>query len=178
VAKAKRPRATRVARRRTRSTRRTRPTRRRQLQPRVAAPPPFEDPKISHPRKRAFLAAFGRVGNVSRAAHLAGINRRTHTQWLKDDAAYGTAFEDAREHAADHLVEVATAYAHAGNAPLLQFLLKGLRPEVYRERYEHTGKDGGPLAFELVDQARDTLMRKLERLATRMQNTAAAPGAS
>lgn len=33
------------------------------------------------------------------------------------------------------------------------FLLKGLRPERYRERYEYTGKDGGPLETKITNIA-------------------------
>ena len=32
---------------------------------------------------------------------------------------------------------------------LLQFLLRGARPERYRERYEHTGPAGGPIESKL-----------------------------
>jgi hypothetical protein len=32
---------------------------------------------------------------------------------------------------------------------MLQFLLRGARPEKYRERFEHTGKDGGPINAHL-----------------------------
>jgi hypothetical protein len=32
---------------------------------------------------------------------------------------------------------------------LLQFLLRGARPEKYRERYEHTGPAGGPIENKL-----------------------------
>lgn len=28
---------------------------------------------------------------------------------------------------------------------LLMFLMRGMKPEMYRERFEHTGKDGGPI---------------------------------
>lgn len=27
----------------------------------------------------------------------------------------------------------------------LQFLMRGMKPEMFRERFEHTGKDGGPI---------------------------------
>ena len=33
---------------------------------------------------------------------------------------------------------------------LLMFLLKGKRPEVFRERFEHTGANGGPMATAIV----------------------------
>jgi hypothetical protein len=104
--------------------------------------PPFSDPGISHPKKRAFLAAFAESGNISRAAAAAEIDRRTHTNWLKDDKDYAAAFLEAREHAADTLEELARLRAAAGSDLLMIFLLKGLRPDIYRERHEITGKKG------------------------------------
>lgn len=130
-------------------------------------PPPFSDPRISHPKKRAFLAAFAVLGNVSRAAASAGIDRRTHTTWKTEDGDYADAFVDAREHGADALVEEAQRRAFVGSDTLLIFLLKGLRPEVYRERYEHTGKDGGAIQTEVFVNAKASLLEKLNKLAAR-----------
>lgn len=64
-------------------------------------------PEIAHPKKRAFLAAYARTGNVTQAAAAAGITRRTHYVWLHEDGpdgdAYREAFERAEEEAADWL---------------------------------------------------------------------------
>ncbi len=130
-------------------------------------------PEITHPKKRAFLGAFCATGNVSRAAELAGITRRTHRNWLEADKVYQAAFADATEEAADRLELEATRRAHDGlirykfhsksgrvlrhpvtkkpyfeheySDTLLIFLLKGLRPEKFREKFEHTGAGGGPI---------------------------------
>jgi hypothetical protein len=40
------------------------------------------DPTISHARKRAMLAAYRAVANVTRAAEIAGVARDTHYGWL------------------------------------------------------------------------------------------------
>src|SRR5215510_13012940 len=58
--------------------------------------------KISHVKKRAFLAAYGKMGNVALAAEIAKVDRRTHYDWLKNDPAYAEAF---REFAAAFLDE-------------------------------------------------------------------------
>lgn len=50
---------------------------------------------------------------------------------------------------------------------LLIFLLKGIRPDVYRERYEHTGADGGPIRYEDSGDARERLARRIDELASR-----------
>lgn len=111
-------------------------------------------------RKRSFIAAFSETGNVSLAAKAAGIGRRTHYDWMTDDPKYAASFRDARETAGDLLEAEARRRAAEGveepvyqggkrvgtirrySDTLLIFLLKGARPEVYRERYEvqHAGE--------------------------------------
>lgn len=53
-------------------------------------------------KQRAFLAAFALVGNVTEAAARSKTGRRTHYDWL-EQPEYRSAFEDAREQAADRL---------------------------------------------------------------------------
>lgn len=110
------------------------------------------------------------MGNVSRAAHLAGIDRRTHTNWVHEDTNYASAFLDAKEAAADSLEEVAWMKARAlrgGSDTLAIFLLKGLRPQIYRERFEHSGPNGGPIETKAIDEAKSTLEKKLTKLLER-----------
>lgn len=154
----------------TRKPAKKRPRRRTKTVERIA-PAPFSDPRISHPKKRAFLAAFATLGNISRAAMVAGINRRTHTDWMTSDAEYVSAFEDAKQHGADALEEIAWARAgglNKGSDTLLIFLLKGLRPEKFRERFEHTGPNGGPIETKVIDEARASLEKKVNALITRL----------
>jgi hypothetical protein len=89
-----------------------------------------------HPKKKAFLAAFAQQGNVKGACEAAGIARCTHYAWLESDPDYKRAFNDAKEDAADALEAEARRRAFAGSDLLLIFLLKGLRPEKYRDRYD------------------------------------------
>lgn len=115
-----------------------------------------------------FLDAFKQVGNVSAAAKLAGIGRRTHYDWLAGDPEYATNFADAEETAADALEMEARRRAVLGikedvlykgrvvatkktySDTLLIFLLNGARPEKYRARYDHrhTGSKGGPIQIQ------------------------------
>lgn len=146
--------------------------------------------KIRHPKKRAFLAALAETGNITRAAELSGVDRSTHYDWLASDESgdYAAAVADAEQQAADRMETEARRRAvegwdepvyqggeHVGTVrkysdTLLIFLLKGARPEKYRERFEHTGKGGGPLQVEhtldlsgLSDQELAILERALER---------------
>jgi len=120
---------------------------------------------ISHMKKRAFLAAFAECGTVTHAAEIAGISRRMVQYWKKDDPEFAEAFRIAEEKAADRLEQeawrraiegVAEPVYHKGEVvgyiqkfsdTLLIFLLKGVRPEKYRERVsqEITGRGGGPI---------------------------------
>jgi hypothetical protein len=135
--------------------------------------------------KRAFLAAYAVSGNVSLSAMAAKIDRRTHYKWLDADAAYTESFYEAGEAAADALesearrravdgverpvyqggVMVGTVTEYSDN--LLTFLLKGVRPEKYRERIHL-----------LTEDAVDAEIRRLEaEVARRSATGQAAPPA-
>jgi hypothetical protein len=115
---------------------------------------------IRQPKKRAFLVAFSKCGTVGKAARAAKIDRTNHPLWMHKDAKYAAAFAVATEEAADVLEEEARRRAVDGmlrfkfdkgepikdprtgdpyyeieyDTTLLIFLLKGMKPEKYRER--------------------------------------------
>ncbi len=123
---------------------------------------------IRHPKKRAFLAAFAECGNISEAAKIAEINRMSHYHWLETDERYAVVFDQATEIACDHLEAEARRRAVEGvNEPvfyhgevcgtvrkysdtLLIFLLKGARPDKFRDNatIRHTGPNGGAIQIE------------------------------
>ena len=123
---------------------------------------------LKESKKRAFLDSFRELGNVSLAARCAEINRGTHYKWFSEDSEYADRFSDAKEDAADALEAEARRRAVEGvekpvgwyqgtaggtiqeySDTLLIFLLKGVRPEKYVERYELSGKDGAPIEFTI-----------------------------
>lgn len=124
--------------------------------------------KTRHPKRRAFLAAYAESGNVTRAAEIAEVNRSMHYDWLAADPLYAEDFRAAEDQAGDRLEQEARRRAVEGVAEpiyyqgvrvgavqkysdtLLIFLLKGARPEKYKDRaaHEHTGAHGGPIAIE------------------------------
>jgi len=93
-------------------------------------------PKVSHPKKRAFLAAFSRCGSISTAAKRAKIDRRSHYHWLKGDPWYVRAYQQAVIEAGDALQDKLTEIAFEGNVTAAIFLLKGLKPDQFRDRLE------------------------------------------
>lgn len=97
---------------------------------------------VRHPKKRAFLAALVLCGgNRRRAAKAAGVDRHIiYTPFWLEDAEFQAALKVGDEVAADVLEEAATRKARAGKSDLLTiFLLKGLRPDKYKDRLELRG---------------------------------------
>lgn len=127
--------------------------------------------KTDHPKKAAFLAAYARTGNISAATRAADIWRGSHHAWIKDDPEYAAAFAEAKEQAIEAMEAEALRRATVGieegvwykgkrvgaerrvSDTLLIFLLKGARPDKYREnqKIEHSGPGGGAIPIDVRD---------------------------
>ncbi len=101
--------------------------------------------------KTRFFAALAECGNVSHACHVAKVNRTTVYAYRQNDPEFAQSWEDALDEATDELEAEARRRALKGveepvyqggklvgkvrkfSDTLLIFLLKGLRPERYRE---------------------------------------------
>jgi len=66
------------------------------------------------------------------------VDRRTHYNWLKDDPWYVQGFQQAVIEVGDSLEDRLTEMAFDGNVTAAIFLLKGLKPQKFRERIEQT----------------------------------------
>ena len=115
---------------------------------------------------KAFLAALAVEGVLSRASEIAGIDRSGVYRRRQADPEFDQACKDAMEAAADALEAEARRRALQGveepvyqggqligtktvySDSLLALLLKGRRKEVFAERRELTGADGGALKTE------------------------------
>ncbi len=164
-------------------------------------PPTGRAYKTRHPKKAAFLAAYRCNGNVSASALAAGIHRVTFYDWLGHDEGFAAAVEDAAADATDSLELEARRRAAEGveskrgiydrsgrlvaeetevkySDTLLIFLLKGLRPDRYRERssVEHSGPNSGPIRIDdagLTNEERASrVMAILERARARRDGPA------
>jgi len=110
----------------------------------------YEPGQLGTPQKRAALIAYVQTGTVSGAMRAVRMGRTSWYRWKSEDPQFAEAIADAEGAAADRLEEVAIKRAIAAKDPsdvLLIFLLKGMRPEKYRERYAHqlTGPNDTPL---------------------------------
>lgn len=93
---------------------------------------------LVHPQKQAVLAVLAETGNIRQACIAAGVGRQSYYDWRNNDPEFAAAAELAAQDAADYLEEVARQRAIRDKNPsdlLLIFLLKGLRPEKYRDNY-------------------------------------------
>jgi hypothetical protein len=119
--------------------------------------------KIDSIKKRAFLAAYAELGNITKAAIAAEVSRQIHYDWLLDPV-YAEVFAEAEGAAADLLEAEARRRAVNGTTKpvfyqgercggiqeysdtLLMFLLKGSRPDKFRDnaQIDHRYPDGKP----------------------------------
>lgn len=111
--------------------------------------------------KKAFLAAYAETGNVSAALRASKVGRTTHYQWVKTDPDYKAAVDAAEEEAGDALEAEARRRAFAGSDTLLIFMLKGAKPSKYREKFEHSGPNGGPMQSVVKHEFSDTRFAEL-----------------
>ena len=83
--------------------------------------------------QKAFLAVLENTGSVTQAARLAKIHRRACYTHKAKDSEFSQRWDEALEQGADTLEDEARRRAFAGSDVLLMFLLKGLRPQKWRE---------------------------------------------
>lgn len=81
-----------------------------------------------------FLAALRETGRITTAAQIVGHSRNTLYEWKLDDPDFALEWEAAFTQAADSLEDEAVRRAMSGSDLLLIFLLKGLKPDRYREQ--------------------------------------------
>jgi hypothetical protein len=104
----------------------------------------YEPPaSIRTHKKRAWLKAFANgprcAGLVVRTCAVIGIHHKTYYDWLATDPDFAAEQETAKEYAIESLesrLDAAALDEEEPNITAAIFRLKGLRPEVYRERHE------------------------------------------
>lgn len=129
-----------------------------------------------------FLVSLAETCHVGESAKAAGVGRVTVYDHRKRHPDFAEAWDEAKTVGADTLEDEAVRRARDGwdepvfyqgehvstirkfSDTLLIFLLKGAKPDKYRERQELTGKDGAPLIpGGLSDEARRELIDEINR---------------
>lgn len=118
-------------------------------------------------KQTLFCEGYIQKGTLTGAAKYAGISISNHFRWLDVDPDYPKRFEVAKLTAQELLVEEGRRRALEGveepigwykgepggfvkrySDALLIFLIKGAFPDIYKDRHEHTGKNGGPIEVQ------------------------------
>lgn len=124
--------------------------------------------KESRALKVAFLAVLAVGGSPTKACMTIGIDRRTAYNWKSKDEDFSEAWDSAREQGYDLLEDEARRRAVDGvkkavyfqgvpidtvieySDSLLSMMLKGYRSNVFRDKVEHTGAEGGAIQHEVT----------------------------
>lgn len=114
----------------------------------------------------AFLSAYAEVGNITQAAKIAKVDRISHYNWLKKDSTYPDRFTEAHDKACDRLEQEARRRAVEGveepvfqkgervgtiqrySDKLLEFLLKGAKPQKYKTLIQQDTREERNLTVE------------------------------
>jgi hypothetical protein len=117
-------------------------------------------------KEQQFLDALAETANVSHACTQCNVSRASAYWRREQDKEFAEKWRHAMDVATDALEAEARRRAFAGvqepvfyqgvevsrvrkySDTLLIFLLKGARPNTYRDRWEHSGPDGGPIVLE------------------------------
>ena len=118
----------------------------------------------------AFLAAYARRGDISKAADEAGVNRRRHYEWLKDpdyEAAFKAAHQDCIDDLVGHVVNRARGLDGSPASDrlaikLLESIPSDRMPVGWKfnnpTKHEHSGPGGKPIEHN-VSPAEQLLSR-------------------
>jgi hypothetical protein len=115
--------------------------------------------RVHNEQRIQFLERFSECGSVLQACQDTGVARRTHYDWLVDDPEYKAAFERAKQQAIDALESRVFQRANVESDRLAEFLLKGLRPELYGERMKSEVNVTG--SMDLVQRLQSARRRAL-----------------
>ena len=127
---------------------------------------------------KAILDASSKIGSVTPAATAAGVTRQAVYMRNERDPKFRARYKEALAESTERMEAIAVVRATQQATPsdiLLMFLLKGRKPEVYRERHDiqHTGAGGGPIGVTFSPEDREQLGSALEkRIAQRMEERA------
>lgn len=124
--------------------------------------------KESRQNKAMFLAVLSQGGSPTKACRAIGIDRKTAYNWRNKDQDFADAWDSALQEGYDLLEDEARRRAVDGvtksvyfqgvpidliteySDSLLTLLLKGFRSQIFRDKVEHSGPDGGAIQHEVT----------------------------
>ena len=150
-------------------------------------------PKVVEELKMAFCRAYAQHGIVLDGTTAAGIDRRTYKKWRKEDADFDEACREAEEMANDLMEkearrraidgfqrpviyrgEITTHYTDYSDA-LLQTLMRGNKPDKYKERREMSGSVANPLTVDTKETKEQVVLSILSLVHPKPDPEGAAP---
>lgn len=104
-------------------------------------------------RKDRFLDVLEQTNSVTHACKAITINRRTAYLWREQDPEWAADWDDIKESNMDELEASAYERAMRGETVLTIFLMKGWKPDKYRDNWrgEITGPGGGALRVRFLE---------------------------
>lgn len=115
--------------------------------------------RVPDSRIEKFIELLSTTGNITTSALGAGISRAAVYNLIERDAAFSQRVNEAKEESVEHLEAIARQRAEKSSDLLLIFLLRALKPEKYREKYQAT-VTAGPNDFIVdIGSAEETKQR-------------------
>ena len=113
------------------------------------------DSEVTAAKLSAFLTALSQTLSVREACQIADVGVSTVYRHRSKNRRFRRLWDDAQEAAIQRLEDALYQRALAKDTVAGIFLLKGARPEKYRDNVAVTGADGGPIRIRFV-AAEDT----------------------
>lgn len=92
--------------------------------------------KVTPQKQAKFCEKLAEGWSVTAASKAIGVTTKTAYEWRKKDAEFAKAWDDAIESGTDALEDEAQRRAMNTSDVLTIFLLKGRRPDKYRDRVD------------------------------------------
>lgn len=112
-------------------------------------------------RKKKFLEELSKAQSVSAAARSCAVSRTALYNLRENDSEFAAAWDDAIEQGVDALEDEAVRRALSSSDTLMIFLLKGARPEKYRETTRNVNVNVTPeQAAQMSDAELDAELKR------------------
>lgn len=108
------------------------------------------DTRTNEEKKAEFIAAVEKRYTKKVAAKEVGISDKTVDKWAAQDPEFKQAIDNAQKGAEETLESSAYERAMKGDTTLTIFLLKGMRPEKYRDYFKADVSASGEFRIRFV----------------------------